>query len=60
MSEKNVNPIKYFLSGGLGGVCTVFVGHPLDTIKVNLLIIFHCLMTKDGYCFVSDSNYILI
>ena len=35
MSE-NVNPIKYFLSGGFGGVCTVLAGHPLDTIKVRL------------------------
>lgn len=30
----NTSPIKYFLSGGFGGVCTVVVGHPLDTIKV--------------------------
>lgn len=34
MGEKQPSPIKYFLSGGLGGVCTVLVGHPLDTIKV--------------------------
>jgi solute carrier family 25 carnitine/acylcarnitine transporter 20/29 len=35
MSEKkSVNPVKYFLSGGFGGVCTVVAGHPLDTIKV--------------------------
>lgn len=34
MSE-NVSPIKYFLSGGFGGVCTVVAGHPLDTIKVS-------------------------
>jgi hypothetical protein len=35
MSEKKpVNPVKYFLSGGFGGVCTVVAGHPLDTIKV--------------------------
>lgn len=30
------NPFKYFLAGGFGGVCTVMVGHPLDTIKVCL------------------------
>lgn len=30
------NPIKYFVSGGFGGVCTVITGHPLDTIKVHL------------------------
>ncbi|XP_046747396.1 congested-like trachea protein [Diprion similis] len=35
MSE-NVSPIKYFLSGGFGGVCLVIAGHPLDTIKVRL------------------------
>lgn len=32
--KKQVSPIKYFLSGGFGGVCTVITGHPLDTIKV--------------------------
>ncbi|XP_054279571.1 mitochondrial carnitine/acylcarnitine carrier protein [Macrosteles quadrilineatus] len=30
------SPFKYFLSGGFGGVCTVVVGHPFDTIKVRL------------------------
>lgn len=35
MSE-NSSPIKYFLSGGFGGVCTVLAGHPMDTIKVRL------------------------
>lgn len=35
MSE-NRSPIKYFLSGGFGGICTVISGHPLDTIKVRL------------------------
>lgn len=34
MSEKT-SPIKYFISGGFGGICTVVAGHPLDTIKVN-------------------------
>lgn len=33
VAEKT-SPIKYFLSGGFGGVCTVVAGHPLDTIKV--------------------------
>jgi hypothetical protein len=44
MSEKNEekttatnqSPIKYFISGGFGGICTVLVGHPFDTIKVRL------------------------
>ncbi|KAL1123974.1 hypothetical protein AAG570_001744 [Ranatra chinensis] len=35
MSEKS-SPVKYFLSGGFGGICTVVAGHPLDTIKVRL------------------------
>jgi len=34
--EEKASPIKYFLSGGFGGVCTVLSGHPLDTIKVRL------------------------
>lgn len=34
--KKNVSPVKYFLSGGFGGFCTVVAGHPLDTIKVRL------------------------
>lgn len=36
----NVSPVKYFLSGGFGGVCTVIAGHPLDTIKVRKEIKF--------------------
>uniref|UniRef100_A0A336M9T3 CSON007573 protein n=1 Tax=Culicoides sonorensis TaxID=179676 RepID=A0A336M9T3_CULSO len=35
MSDQ-VSPVKYFLSGGFGGICTVVAGHPLDTIKVRL------------------------
>lgn len=34
MSNADNSPFKYFLSGGFGGVCTVIVGHPFDTIKV--------------------------
>ncbi len=26
--------LKNFIAGGVGGVCVVVVGHPLDTIKV--------------------------
>ena len=29
-----VNPVKDFISGGVGGVCLVVAGHPFDTIKV--------------------------
>ncbi|XP_046406831.1 mitochondrial carnitine/acylcarnitine carrier protein-like [Ischnura elegans] len=36
MSQESTSPVKYFLSGGFGGVCTVAAGHPLDTIKVRL------------------------
>jgi len=37
MAEGNrVSPIKNFFAGGLGGVCTVVVGHPFDTVKVRL------------------------
>lgn len=31
-----MHPLEYFICGGFGGVCTVVVGHPLDTIKVRL------------------------
>lgn len=31
-----MNPFEYFVCGGFGGICTVLVGHPLDTIKVRL------------------------
>uniref|UniRef100_A0A8D8T9H6 Congested-like trachea protein n=1 Tax=Cacopsylla melanoneura TaxID=428564 RepID=A0A8D8T9H6_9HEMI len=30
------NPVKYFFAGGVGGVLTVLVGHPFDTVKVRL------------------------
>lgn len=35
------NPIKYFISGGFGGICTVIAGHPLDTIKVNMFYLIY-------------------
>ncbi|KAI5937414.1 mitochondrial carnitine/acylcarnitine carrier protein isoform X1 [Manis javanica] len=31
-----VSPLKNLLAGGFGGMCLVFVGHPLDTVKVRL------------------------
>lgn len=37
MSSADSSPFKYFLSGGFGGVCTVIVGHPFDTIKVRTI-----------------------
>ena len=27
-------PVKNLLAGGVGGMCLVVTGHPLDTIKV--------------------------
>lgn len=33
-SQAPISPVKNFFAGGFGGVCLVFVGHPLDTIKV--------------------------
>ncbi|KAL8212800.1 UNVERIFIED_CONTAM: hypothetical protein K2H54_058793 [Gekko kuhli] len=35
-SQAPISPVKNFFAGGFGGVCLVFVGHPLDTIKVRL------------------------
>ncbi|XP_050526998.1 congested-like trachea protein isoform X1 [Daktulosphaira vitifoliae] len=35
-TEGKPDPIKYFISGGFGGICTVLTGHPLDTLKVRL------------------------
>ncbi|CAG9855268.1 unnamed protein product [Phyllotreta striolata] len=32
----DMGPGEYFVCGGFGGICTVIVGHPLDTIKVRL------------------------
>ncbi|XP_069142378.1 mitochondrial carnitine/acylcarnitine carrier protein-like [Argopecten irradians] len=33
---KKPSPLKDFIAGGAGGVCCVFAGHPLDTIKVRV------------------------
>ena len=30
--------LKSFLAGGVGGVCLVVTGHPLDTIKVSVYL----------------------
>ena len=32
--RKQPSALKDFLAGGVGGVCLVVTGHPLDTIKV--------------------------
>lgn len=31
-----VDPVKSFLSGGIGGTCAVLVGHPFDLTKTRL------------------------
>lgn len=58
MSE-NVSPIKYFLSGGFGGVCTVVAGHPLDTIKVRALQIIQLIgnARREGQLLVYANIY---
>lgn len=33
---KQPSLVKSFVAGGFGGICLVFAGHPLDTIKVRL------------------------
>ncbi|KAJ0403946.1 hypothetical protein P43SY_009439 [Pythium insidiosum] len=34
--EQPPSGLKSFLTGGIGGVCLVAVGHPMDLVKVNL------------------------
>lgn len=34
MPETGTSAVKDFIAGGVGGSCTVIVGQPLDTIKV--------------------------
>ena len=36
--RSNVDPIKSFLAGSVGGACLVVIGHPPDTIKVSSVI----------------------
>ncbi|XP_017859144.1 PREDICTED: congested-like trachea protein [Drosophila arizonae] len=35
-SDSKANPVKSFIAGGFGGICSVLTGYPLDTIKVRL------------------------
>ena len=37
--RKEPSGVKNFLAGGVGGVCLVVTGHPLDTIKVGLGVV---------------------
>lgn len=43
---KPISPLKNLLAGGFGGVCLVFVGHPLDTVKVRKMWIGE--LVKEG------------
>lgn len=36
IAKKPESALKSFLSGGVGGICVVLVGHPLDLIKVRM------------------------
>lgn len=42
----DLNPLEYFICGGFGGICTVIVGHPLDTIKVRNCCFYNKLFLK--------------
>lgn len=37
--QQPISPLKNFFAGGFGGVCLVFAGHPLDTIKVSAVCV---------------------
>lgn len=34
---RSTSGVKNFLAGGFGGICCVVSGHPLDTIKVDIV-----------------------
>uniref|UniRef100_A0A0B6Z258 Mitochondrial carnitine/acylcarnitine carrier protein n=1 Tax=Arion vulgaris TaxID=1028688 RepID=A0A0B6Z258_9EUPU len=36
MTKHKPSAAKDFISGGVGGLCTIVAGHPLDTVKVRL------------------------
>ena len=51
MEAENKEPsfLKSFIAGGMGGVAFVYVGHPLDTIKViehHVLMIYLLLIVQ--------------
>ena len=37
MNYKEPSFLKSFISGGVGGVAYLLVGHPLDTVKVGMV-----------------------
>jgi hypothetical protein len=48
---KPISPFKNLLAGGFGGMCLVFVGHPLDTVKVRGVWTGACGgMPRGGVC----------
>lgn len=36
LSEESESALISFLSGGMGGLCSVFIGHPFDLVKVRI------------------------
>lgn len=53
--QKPISPLKNFFAGGFGGVCLVFAGHPLDTIKVNAVCVSLINLTfNQGYTSRAD------
>jgi len=34
--SRSISGVRNFLAGGIGGVCGITIGHPLDTIKVRI------------------------
>lgn len=53
--QKPISPLKNFFAGGFGGVCLVFAGHPLDTIKVNAVCVSLINSTfNQGYTSCAD------
>lgn len=49
-----ISPLKNFFAGGFGGVCLVFAGHPLDTIKVNTA---HCVSSPLQFVALRINHY---
>jgi len=46
------NPVKSFIAGGVGGMCNVLVGYPLDTIKVSYKAIGSSWTSESCYTYV--------
>ena len=42
------SPVKGFVAGGVGGICAVLSGHPLDTLKVRLVDHTTCYFFREN------------